>query len=120
MLDDALRVTAAELLWAAERDLARVDPLKRDRMANGMLRGYSPAPGPFPTDHIPTRRAAARSRGGRVDRALLGLPRLELHDRLADPGGRRPLLTPVMTSTSTPTWPEFISVDAGAHLKLLE
>ena len=27
MLDDALRVTAAELLWAAERDLAPIDPL---------------------------------------------------------------------------------------------
>ncbi len=27
-----------------------------------MLRGYSPAPGLFPTEHIPTRRAAARER----------------------------------------------------------
>ena len=27
MLDDALRTTAAELLWAAERDLAPIDPL---------------------------------------------------------------------------------------------
>jgi acyl-CoA dehydrogenase len=27
-----------------------------------MLRGYVPAPGLFPTEHIPTRRAAARDR----------------------------------------------------------
>ena len=31
-------------------------------IAKGMLRGYQPAPGLFPTEHIPTRRAQARER----------------------------------------------------------
>ena len=35
---------------------------------------------------------AGRSRGGRDHGALPGVGRLELHDRLADPGRRRPVL----------------------------
>ena len=31
-------------------------------MAKQVLRGYQPAPGLFPTEHIPTRRAQARAR----------------------------------------------------------
>jgi acyl-CoA dehydrogenase len=41
-----------------------VDEVHRDTVAKLVLRGYEPSDGPFPRDHLPTRRAAARRRYG--------------------------------------------------------
>ncbi len=38
------------------------DEVHRATVARRLLRDYSPPDGPFPTDHIPTRREAARAR----------------------------------------------------------
>jgi acyl-CoA dehydrogenase len=51
--------------WAYAPQLALADgptEVHKAAVAKGMLRGYQPAPGLFPTEHIPTRRAAARAR----------------------------------------------------------
>ena len=51
--------------WAYAPQLALADgptEVHKAAVAKQMLRGYAPAPGLFPTEHIPTRRAAARSR----------------------------------------------------------
>ena len=51
--------------WAYAPQLALADgptEVHKTAIAKGMLRGYQPAPGLFPTEHIPTRRAAARAR----------------------------------------------------------
>ena len=51
--------------WAYAPQLALADgptEVHKAAIAKGMLRGYQPAPGLFPTEHIPTRRAAARER----------------------------------------------------------
>ena len=51
--------------WAYAPQLALADgptEVHKAAVAKGMLRGYRPAPGLFPTEHIPTRRAAARAR----------------------------------------------------------
>ena len=51
--------------WAAVPQLALADgptEVHRTTVAKQMLKGYSPAPGMFPTEHVPTRRAAARER----------------------------------------------------------
>ncbi len=47
--------------WAAAPQLALADgptEVHKATVAKGMLRDYQPAPGLFPTEHIPTRRAA--------------------------------------------------------------
>jgi acyl-CoA dehydrogenase len=41
-----------------------VDEVHRDTVAKLVLRGYEPVAGPFPSDHLPTRRAVARVRYG--------------------------------------------------------
>jgi acyl-CoA dehydrogenase len=51
--------------WAAVPQLALADgptEVHRTTVAKQMLKGYSPAPGMFPTEHVPTRREAARKR----------------------------------------------------------
>jgi acyl-CoA dehydrogenase len=51
--------------WAYAPQLALADgptEVHKSAVAKGMLRGYSPAPGLWPTEHIPTRRAQARAR----------------------------------------------------------
>jgi len=51
--------------WAASPQLALADgptEVHKAAIAKGVLRGYQPAPGLFPTEHVPTRRAAARAR----------------------------------------------------------
>ncbi|MFC1405220.1 MULTISPECIES: acyl-CoA dehydrogenase family protein [Streptacidiphilus] len=51
--------------WAALPQLALADgptEVHKATVAKRVLRGYQPAPGLFPTEHIPARRAAARER----------------------------------------------------------
>ena len=48
------------------------DEVHRQSVARRILRGYEPPPGDVPSEHVPTRRAAARERFaellGRCDR----------------------------------------------------
>jgi acyl-CoA dehydrogenase len=51
--------------WSAAPQLALADgptEVHKAAVAKLELRGYQPAPGLFPTEHIPTRRAEARAR----------------------------------------------------------
>ena len=51
--------------WAALPQLALADgptEVHKATVAKGVLRNYQPAPGLFPTEHVPPRRAAARER----------------------------------------------------------
>jgi acyl-CoA dehydrogenase len=51
--------------WAALPQLALADgptEVHKATVAKGVLRDYQPAPGLFPTEHVPPRRAAARER----------------------------------------------------------
>ena len=44
----------------AARLVDGADEVHRESVARQILRGYEPAPGPFPREHVPTRREAAR------------------------------------------------------------
>jgi acyl-CoA dehydrogenase len=55
--------------WATLTHLALADgptEVHKVTVAKQLLKGYQPAPGLFPTEHVPTRRAEARARHAKV------------------------------------------------------
>jgi acyl-CoA dehydrogenase len=71
------RETPLAAWWSSAPHIALVDgptEVHRTTIAKGVLRGRTPAPGLFPTEHIPTRLAAARQRRADV-LAELGVDR---------------------------------------------